>query len=85
MLGAIIGDIVGSRFEWNNIKTKEFDFLTYKGFATDDSIMSLAVAQAILDCKGDYNFLGDVEIPEEWQDGEQDAGAPDKNEQEETA
>ncbi len=29
MLGAIIGDIVGSRFEWNNIKTKEFDFLTY--------------------------------------------------------
>jgi ADP-ribosylglycohydrolase len=26
MLGAIIGDIVGSRFEWNNIKTKDFDF-----------------------------------------------------------
>ena len=48
-------------------------------------LMSLAVAQAILDCKGDYNFLGDVEIPEEWQDDEQDAGAPDKNEQEETA
>lgn len=47
--------------------------------------MSLAVAQAILDCKGHYNFLGDVEIPEEWQDDEQDAGAPDKNEQEETA
>ena len=23
MLGAIIGDIVGSRFEWNNIKTKD--------------------------------------------------------------
>ena len=85
MLGAIIGDIVGSRFEWNNIKTKDFDFLTYKCSATDDSIMSLAVAQAILDCKGDYNFLGDVEIPEEWQDDEQDAGAPDKNEQEETA
>ena len=43
------------------------------------------LAQAILDCKGDYNFLGDVEIPEGWQDDEQDAGAPDKNEQEETA
>ena len=38
MIGAIIGDIVGSRFEWNNIKTKEFEFLTY-----DDSIMSLAI------------------------------------------
>lgn len=58
MLGAIVGDIVGSRFEWNNIKSKEFDFLTYKCFATDDSIMSLAIAQAILDCSGDYRKLG---------------------------
>ena len=62
MLGAIIGDIVGSRFEWNNIKTKDFDFLTYKCFATDDSIMSLAVAQAILDCKGNYKKLGSAVV-----------------------
>lgn len=62
MLGAIIGDIVGSRFEWNNIKTKDFDFLTYKCFATDDSIMSLAVAQAILDCKGNYEKLGSAVV-----------------------
>jgi hypothetical protein len=27
MLGAIIGDTVGSRFEWNNIKVKEFDLM----------------------------------------------------------
>ena len=53
MLGAIIGDIVGSRFEWNNNKSKEFDFLTYQCFPTDDSIMSLAVAQAILVSKAD--------------------------------
>lgn len=58
MLGAIIGDIVGSRFEWNNIKTKDFDFLTYKCSVTDDSIMSLAVAKAICDCNGDYKKLG---------------------------
>ena len=32
MLGAIIGDIVGSRFEWNNIKTKEFELLNHKCF-----------------------------------------------------
>lgn len=48
MLGAIIGDIVGSRFEWNNHRSKDFEFLTYKCFPTDDSIMSLAIAQAIL-------------------------------------
>ena len=58
MLGAIIGDIVGSRFEWNNNKTKEFDFLTYKCFATDDSIMSLAIAKAIIESHGDYSKLG---------------------------
>lgn len=62
MLGAIIGDIVGSRFEWNNIKTKEFDFLTNKCFVTDDSIMSLAIAKAILDCKGDYHNLNELAV-----------------------
>ena len=57
MLGAIIGDIVGSRFEWNNHRDKEFEFLTYKCFPTDDSIMSLAIAQAILVSKPDYSDL----------------------------
>ncbi|MCI6061779.1 MAG: N-6 DNA methylase [Dorea sp.] len=57
MLGAIIGDIVGSRFEWNNIKSKDFEFLTYKCFPTDDSIMSLALAQAILVSKPDHSDL----------------------------
>ena len=62
MLGAIIGDIVGSRFEWDNIKTKEFDFLTYRCSVTDDSIMSLAIAKAILDCNGDYNNLSELTV-----------------------
>jgi type I restriction enzyme M protein len=62
MLGAIIGDIVGSRFEWNNIKTKEFDFLTYACEVTDDSIMTLAVAKAILEANGDYGKLGDLAV-----------------------
>lgn len=58
MLGAIVGDIVGSRFEWNNNRSKKFDFLTYKCFATDDSIMSIAIAKAIIACNGDYSVLG---------------------------
>ena len=62
MLGAIIGDIVGSRFEWNNIKSKEFDFLNYKCEVTDDSIMSLAIAKAILDCKDNYDDLGELAV-----------------------
>ena len=51
MLGAIIGDIAGSRFEWNNHKSKDFDLLTYRCRPTDDSVMSLAVAKAILQSK----------------------------------
>ena len=58
MLGAIVGDIVGSRFEWNNNRSKDFEFLTYKCFPTDDSIMSLALAQAILVSMPDYSDLG---------------------------
>lgn len=59
MLGAIIGDIVGSRFEWDNNKSKQFDFLTYKCSVTDDSIMSLAIAKALLESKVDYSDLSE--------------------------
>lgn len=58
MLGAIVGDIVGSRFEFNNHRSKQFDLLTYKCFPTDDSIMTIAIAKALLACKGDYSELG---------------------------
>lgn len=57
MLGAIIGDLAGSRFEWENNRSKEFEFLTYKCSPTDDSIMTLALAQAILASKSDYSDL----------------------------
>lgn len=49
MLGAIIGDIVGSRFEFNNHKSKEFELFGEGCFITDDSIMTLAIAKAIME------------------------------------
>ena len=51
MLGAIIGDIVGSRFEFDNYKAKDFDFFSPNCCATDDSIMTFAVGKAILETK----------------------------------
>ncbi len=48
MIGAIIGDTVGSRFEFHNIHTKDFEFLNRRCFLTDDSIMTIAIAEAIL-------------------------------------
>lgn len=59
MLGAIIGDIVGSRFEWNNHRNKEFDLFTTECFSTDDSIMTLSVAKAILESKEDFSDLSE--------------------------
>ena len=49
MLGAVIGDIVGSRFEWHNIRTKEFALFHEDCTFTDDTVMTCTVAQAILD------------------------------------
>ena len=48
MLGAIVGDIVGSVYEWNNIKTKDFPFFRDDCFFTDDTVMTCAVAEAIM-------------------------------------
>ena len=58
MIGAIIGDIAGSRFEWHNIKTKEFELLTHKCHFTDDTVMSLAICDALLRCGDDTSRLG---------------------------
>ena len=53
MIGAIIGDIVGSRFEFNNIKTKEFDLVGKGTSMTDDSIMTIAIDECLLENKLD--------------------------------
>lgn len=49
MLGAIIGDIVGSTREWNNIKTEDFELVPEGSRFTDDSVMTLAVAKWLMD------------------------------------
>ena len=48
MLGSIIGDVAGSIYEFDNIKTKDFELLAVRGAITDDSIMTLATADWLL-------------------------------------
>lgn len=48
MKGAIIGDIVGSRYEFNNIKTKKFPLFSEQCGFTDDTVMTVAVARALM-------------------------------------
>lgn len=47
LYGAIIGDIVGSKYEFNNIKSKDFPFFSDGCSFTDDTIMTIAVANAL--------------------------------------
>lgn len=48
MLGAIIGDIIGSAYEFNNTKTMDFPLFTPRSRFTDDTVLTVAVADAIL-------------------------------------
>ena len=48
MYGAFIGDIVGSKYEFYSIKTKEFPLFSAGCDYTDDTIMTVAVAKAIM-------------------------------------
>lgn len=48
MLGAIAGDIIGSPYEFDGFKTKEFPLFTDKSGFTDDTVLSVAVAEMLL-------------------------------------
>ena len=53
MFGATIGDVVGSRWEFNNIKTKDFELFGKGCYATDDTVMTCAVAEVLANKKQD--------------------------------
>ena len=54
MYGAILGDIVGSPYEFdcNNYKAKDFPLFSRRSDFTDDTVMTLAVAKALLSSRG---------------------------------
>lgn len=58
--GAIVGDIVGSIYEFDNIRTKDFPVFSPCGFITDDSCMTIAVADALLKWRHDGGDLSDL-------------------------
>lgn len=78
IMGAIIGDIAGSRFEFDPIKSKDFDllikgehyldkkqsFYEYKTTChfTDDTVMTIAIANALQKANGDYSNLAELAI-----------------------
>ena len=53
IIGAIAGDIIGSVYEWNNIKTVDFDLFCKESDFTDDSVLTVATMYAVMN-KKDY-------------------------------
>lgn len=51
MIGTVIGDVVGSVYEFDNIRRKDFPLFSEECEATDDSIMAIAVADAIMEAQ----------------------------------
>ena len=63
MIGAIIGDIIGSTYEFiDNVEDKNFELFVPYSMTTDDSIMTLAVGQALVNTYGEKDI---VKIQEE--------------------
>lgn len=53
MIGAIIGDVIGSVYEFNNHRSKDFPLFQASSDFTDDSVLTFATAKVLLD-GGDY-------------------------------
>ena len=78
LLGGIIGDLAGSRFEHHPLKSKDFDLLVFGDFNlrrgtsfnengrasyfTDDTVMTIAVAKALLEANNDFSDLEELVI-----------------------
>ena len=54
MIGAIIGDIAGSRFEFNRTNDMNFEMFTSQCDFTDDTICTVAIADAIMNRNNDF-------------------------------
>ena len=51
IIGAIVGDVIGSAYEWDNVKTTKFPLFTANSDFTDDTVLTIAVADSILNKK----------------------------------
>ena len=57
IIGTICGDIIGSPFEFNSIKTKDFELFGRRSIFTDDTVMTLAIANWLIKDKTSEDVL----------------------------
>lgn len=64
MYGAIIGDIAGSRYEFNPVKTKDVPLFGEDSYFTDDTVLTIAVANALLEARETGASFKELLVPE---------------------
>jgi len=74
MIGALIGDVVGSRFEFYNIKTKDFKLIDKGCSFTDDSVLTIAVMDWMLNAKDHTDNFEAIKYLQNWAKEYPDAG-----------
>ena len=57
IIGAISGDVIGSIYEFNSIKTKDFELFNRRSEFTDDTVMTLAIANWLIEDKSSKDVL----------------------------
>lgn len=64
MIGAIAGDIIGSRFEFQNLKSKDFELFTVENRFTDDTVVTCCVAESLMRSwkKDKFETLSEVAV-----------------------
>lgn len=66
MLGSIIGDIVGSRFEFRNCRSKDFEFFDDRCIFTDDTVCTVATMQWLIECRNEGRQTDYASILQHW-------------------
>lgn len=62
MLGAVVGDIIGSAYEFGGMKSEDFPLFSGVSRFTDDAVMTLAVARALMECMKYHGDAADETI-----------------------
>lgn len=61
IFGSLIGDVIGSYYEWHNVKHENFELFNKGSTYTDDSVMTIATADALM-CMDDFCNEGNIKI-----------------------
>ncbi len=66
MIGSICGDVIGSVYEWHNVKNEDFMLFGRDSRFTDDAVMTAAVADKLLCCENVHGLLRSKQAAREY-------------------